>query len=680
MRNLRWSDGGMAIAVAAVVLMLIFPMPAWLLDILLGMNIGFSLIILLSVLYAQKATEMSAFPTVLLFATLLRLALNVSSTRLILLTGRPGQIIQQFGEFVVGGDFIVGLVAFAILTIVQLLVITKGAERVSEVAARFALDAMPGKQMSIDADLNAGVITDAEAQVRRQEIQAEADFYGAMDGSSKFVKGEAMVAVLIVAINLLAGTLVGWLRHGQGIGDAFYHYALLAVGDGLVSQVPALLVTVGMGLLVTRTSAEGDLGGRVASQLTGNVRTLFAAAALLLLIGLIPGMPKLPFWVIGSLLGFLAWRLQRSATAMEPSGDAAAELTLPLESEADTGKFAPIDPVGVELGIGLLPLADPAQGGDLMERIRSLRVNAGNTIGLPLPYIRVRDNLLLQPYHYIITIRGQEVASWEVIPDHLLAINEGGVTSLIDGIAVAEPSYGFPSVWIPPDRMAEAKAAGYVTVDIPSVLITHLAEVIRQHAHELLGRQEVRELLDTLKETHPALVEDLTPKQLSLGEVQKVLQLLLRESVPIRDLVLIAEAMADAAPVSRDPAVIVEQVRRRMSRTITRSLGIGPGRTLEAIALAPEVEQMLTNLAQGHRSDDGAKQPIVASPEVIQRWLDRARELASQISTRPVIILTAPGCRSLFRQLSADLLPHAAVLSYAELDPRQDVTFVGVIQ
>ncbi|HEY1366278.1 MAG TPA: flagellar biosynthesis protein FlhA, partial [Gaiellaceae bacterium] len=568
-KMLRHSDLAAAIAVVMVVVMMIIPLPAALVDLIIALNISGALAIVISTMYVPRALDFASFPSLLLFTTLLRLAINVSVTRLILLKGDAGNVIHAFGNFVVGGNLVVGLVIFFILVVIQFVVITNGAGRVAEVAARFTLDAMPGKQMAIDADLNAGQITDEEARQRREEIRREADFYGAMDGASKFVKGDAMAGVIIVAINLVGGIVVGVIQQHMGISDAMHHFSLLTIGDGLAAQIPALLISTATGIIVTRSASKGDLGNEITSQLLGQPRAVMLAGGVVLAMGIVPGLPKLPFFIVGGLLLALGRMMgkQKKAEALE----AAKPKPKPIDANPTdaAAQALVIDPLELALGFGLVPLVDQKSGGTLLARVGVIRRQIAGDLGLVIAPVRIHDDVALESHEYVINVRGAEVARFRVVPGHRLAMNPGDAVPGLSGIPTNEPAFGLPAVWIDDAQRPEAEALGYTVVDAESVIVTHLTETIRRHADELLTRQETKKLLDTLKDENPAAVEDVIPDKLGIGEVQRALQHLLREGVSIRDLGTILEAIGDRAPFTRDPAHLAEAARQALARSIT---------------------------------------------------------------------------------------------------------------
>ncbi len=666
-----------AVAVVLIVVMMVVPLPARLLDLLLAFNMAFALIVLLVTMYTSEPLEFSIFPSLLLITTLYRLALNVSSTRLILLQGYAGEIINRFGEFVVGGNPVVGFVVFLILVIIQFVVITRGAERVAEVAARFTLDAMPGKQMSIDADLNAGLITDQEARRRRREIEQEADFYGAMDGASKFVKGDAIAGLIITAINLIGGLAVGMLQRGLPLEAALRQYALLTVGDGLVTQIPALLIATATGIVVTRAASQASLGADLVSQISAQPRVLLVAGGVLLLFALVPGLPHLPFLVLsGAVLG-LGWTMQNTARVKAAREEAGRRKQRDRERQPESVlKLLRVEPLEVELGYALIPLADPEKGGDLLDRVVMIRRQLALDLGLMVPPVRVRDNLQeLEPNEYCIRLRGVEIARACLLPDHYLAMSPGEVEEELEGVPTREPAFGLPALWIPESERSRAELAGYTVVDPTSVLATHLAEIIKRHAHELLGRQEVQTLLDHVKETHPAVVEELIPDLLTVGEVQKVLRNLLRENVSIRDLVTILEALADHARTVRDPDELTEKVRAALSRVITRQFGLHENPRV--ITLDPEVERLLSEAVEDAREGREVVLPPDKMRAIVQSLGVAAKKAAAK--GHPPVVVCSPEVRPLFRKLAERILPRLAVLSYVEVEEGLQLESVGVV-
>jgi flagellar biosynthesis protein FlhA len=672
----RYVDVLIALAVVMVVGMLVIPIPPWLLDFLLTINLTLSVTVLLIAIYNREPLQFSVFPTLLLILTLYRLALNVSSTRLILTDGAAGDVIAAFGDFVVRGNAIVGFVVFLILVLIQFIVITKGAERVSEVAARFTLDAMPGKQMAIDADLNAGLVTEAEARARRKGIEQEADFYGAMDGASKFVKGDAIAGIVITIVNLIGGIAVGVFILGRSAGEALSIFALLTVGDGLVSQIPALLVSTATGVVVTRAASEGNLGQDLIAQMSHQPKVMFVTATALAILGLI-GLPTLPFLslaAIVALLGFFLWRAARLKARREQVQDQVAVSVAEERKPENVLSLLQVDPLEIELGYGLLGLADAAMGGDLMDRVVMIRRQTALDLGLVLPYIRVRDNMGLRPNQYVIKLKGIDVAQGELLPDHYLAMDPGGVSNGVPGIETREPAFGLPALWVAPEDRDAAELAGYTVVDPPAVIATHLTEVIRRHAHELLGRQEVKRLVDTVKESHPAVVEELQ-RSLSLGEVQKVLQNLLREAVSIRDLVSVFEALADYGASTKDAELLTEYVRASLSRSIARQFGLG--QRAQVITLHPDVEALIAKAID--RQPGGTY--LNMDPEAVNRLLQGVTRYAGDMAAlgQTPLLLTSPQIRPFVKRLTERIAPKLVVLSYNEIDPSLEIEAIGMV-
>ena len=675
----KYSDILVALAVILMVVMMVIPLPAAILDLLLTLNLATALVVLLVTMYILEPLGFSVFPSLLLVTTLFRLALNVSSTRLILLNGYAGEVIQSFGRFVVGGNPVVGFVVFCILVIIQFVVITRGAERVAEVAARFTLDAMPGKQMSIDADLNAGLITEAEARARRREIEREADFYGAMDGASKFVKGDAIAGIFITIVNLLGGFVIGVVQRGLSAGQAVQTYALLTVGDGLVSQIPALLISTAAGIMVTRAASESNLGQDVTRQLLSQPRVLAITAGVLGLFGLVPGLPHFPFFLLSALMGGVAYSLhglQEKAAREERERKKQEELEAVKKPE-NVASLLQVDPLEIELGYGLLPLADAGQGGDLLERVVMIRRQCALEMGLLVPPIRVRDNMQLKPNHYVIKLRGAEVGRGEIMLDHYLAMNPGTADHPLEGIETREPAFGLTALWITARERPKAELYGYTVVDPPSVVATHLTEVIKSNAHVLLGRQEVQTMLDSIKQSHPALVEELVPEVLNLGEIQKVLQNLLREGISIRDLVTCLETMADYGRVTRDPEILTEYVRQALARSITRQY-LGEKDKLPAITLDPELEREIGQAVE--RAPSGSYLALEpARAQEIVRALAGQAERAAMRGVQPVI-LCSPAVRPHVKKLIGRVVPRLPVLSYPELEAGVAVETVGMVR
>lgn len=647
----------MPVAVLTVIFLMVVPLPALLLDVLLSIDIGLAVVLLLTSIYVKQPVEFSVFPSLLLLLTLVRLSLNVAATRLVLMHGADGvdaagHVIMAFGQFVVGGNFVVGVVVFLVLVAIQVLVINHGAVRISEVTARFTLDALPGRQMAIDADLNSGAIDEKEARVRRERVRREADFYGAMDGAIRFTQRDAMAAVLITGVNIVAGLIIGIVQHGLDLSTAAETYTILTVGEGLVTAIPALLVSMAGGLITTRAASESHLGEDVANQLLSRPRPLAIAAGALTLLALVPGLPKVAFLSVAVALGGAAY-LSKQA----PEDDAPAE-PLPTESP---DVVAQVEPLGIEVGYALVTLVDEAQGGSLLARIRGIRRQIASETGVVVPPVRVTDNLQLGPRVYVLMLRGVEVARGELYPDRLLAVNPGNVSATLAGTPTKEPAFGLPAVWIGPDQRDTALGAGYTVVDPTTAISTHLSEIIRTHLPELLTRQQTKELIDRAAETAPRLVEEVVPKILSTGDVQRVLRQLLRERVPVRDLVAILEATADVAATSKDTDALTEAARQALGRAICRSYQTDGG-DLRAITLAPALEDTL--LATLTRTDRG---PVLAvDPSTARSLAQRLGELLGSEVAQPVLLCTAALRPHLWRLISR-ALPQVGVLAHQEV-------------
>jgi flagellar biosynthesis protein FlhA len=670
-------------AVVLVVVMMIIPLPPFMLDMFITLNISAALAVLVATLYMPRALDFAAFPSLLLLTTLFRLAINVSVTRLILLHGDAGHVVKAFGNFVVGGNVLVGLVVFLILIVIQFVVITNGAGRVAEVAARFTLDAMPGKQMAIDADLNSGQITDEDARKRRTDIGREADFYGAMDGASKFVKGDAMAGILIVLINLIGGLVVGVLQQHMAFSDAIQHFSLLTVGDGLCAQIPALLISVATGILVTRSTSEKDLGNDIASQILSQEKAPLVAGAVICSFALVPGLPKLPFLVVGAGFVMIGWGAKNGHIGPRPALEAAAAAAAALPSGAEPTPrdqaldALPIDPLELAIGFGLVPLVDQKAGGSLLSRVSAIRRQIASELGMVIPPVRIHDEVGLDSHEYVVKVRGAEVARGRTMAGHQLAMDPGDAVGQLPGVVTTEPAFGLPATWIPDSARAEAEALGYTVVDAESVIVTHLTESIRGEASELLTRQETRQLLDQLKESNAAVVDEVVPDVLSLGEIQRVLQALLREGVSIRDLGVIVEAIGDKARLTRDPALLAEYARQALGRSITAPF-VGPDRKLRAIALDPMVEQEVSeSITQTSDGEYLAMEPSRAHA-LVSALRDRADGASAQ-GGRPVLLCSARVRRHL-RRLCEQTLPHLAVCSYNEIVPGIRVETVGVVE
>ncbi|MBR0074230.1 MAG: flagellar biosynthesis protein FlhA [Synergistaceae bacterium] len=698
----RYSDIGVALLMVLIIIMMVVPLPTWLIDILLAMNITLGVVTLLVTFYVKRALDLSIFPTLLLISTLFRLSLNVSTTRLILLYGNAGELINAFGNFVVGGNYVVGIIMFLILVIIQMLVITKGAERVAEVAARFTLDAMPGKQMSIDADLNSGLIDEQGAKQRRQDIQREADFYGAMDGASKFVKGDAIAGLIITTINIIGGLSIGIFMRGMDAATAAGHYSLLTVGDGLVGQIPALLMSTAMGVIVTRAAASSELGPDLINSFTKYPRPLYIASGMLLSMGLIPGLPTVPFVTLSILMGALGYTVSREASLQSieaeqqvsqgqgksvPDGANSqqgnqAKTTEQTEQKAepvspdDVMKLLTVEPMEAEIGYAIIPLIDPAQGGDMLDRIGTIRKQMALEMGIVVPPIRIRDNIQIKPTEYILRVKGAEAGRGELLPDHYLAMNTGAVEEDLIGVPTKEPAFGLPALWISPDLRDKAEAMGYTVVDAPSVLATHLSEVIRKNGAELLTRQEVQKLTDMVKENSPAVISELL-SSLTLGEIQKVLQNLIREQIPIRDLVTIFEALADFGKMSRSVDFLTERAREALSRLITLKIQGNDG-VITAFTLSPVLEQKIMSGVDG---DLTRGWQLNLDPREVQKMISAISKAMDELSIKnlPPVLLVHPDVRLIVRRLIEGSIQNIFVVSYNEIIRGVQVRTAGMV-
>jgi len=668
------------VSVIMIVVMMVIPLPPLLLDVLIMINISISLTIILVAMNTKEALQFSIFPTLLLLTTLFRLGLNVSTTRSILTHQDGGQVVETFGSFVVGGSPIIGILVFLILVIIQFLVITKGSERVAEVAARFTLDSMPGKQMSIDADLGAGMISDQEAKKRREKVSNEADFYGSMDGASKFVKGDAIAGIIITLINIIGGLIIGVVVHGLPIGEAAKLFTLLSIGDGLVSQIPALLISTAAGIVVTRAASEGNLGTDITRQLFAYPKMLYVVAGTLMLFAIFTPISPMLVVPIAALIAFGGYRMQQTLNAEEAEesrvsstdGQELEEMKSP-ESVID---LLHVDAIEFEFGYGLIPIADKNQGGDLLDRVIMIRRQCAIELGIVVPVIRIRDNIQLFPNQYVIKIKGNRVASGEIMLDHYLAMSPGIDDESIEGIQTVEPAFGMPALWVNEEMKEEAEMAGYAIVDPPSVVSTHLTEVIKRHAHELIGRQEVKSLIENVRETSPAVVEELIPNLMAIGEVQKVLMKLLKEKVSIRNLLVILETLADYAHQTKDADVLTEFVRQALSRQITLQY-TNPSEPLQVITAGAGLEKKFAESV--HRSEQGNYLSI--DPETSQLIYQKISEQANQLQQSGVqpILLTSPAIRIYMRQFIERFAPELPVLSYNELEPEVEIQSVGVV-
>ncbi|WP_077621948.1 flagellar biosynthesis protein FlhA [Sediminibacillus massiliensis] len=670
-------DLSVLLGVILIIVMLVIPLPGWLLSIFILINISLALIVILVSMNTTEALQFSIFPSLLLLMTLFRLGLNVSTTRSILSEADAGGVVETFGTFVIGDNPLVGFVVFTILVIIQFLVITKGAERVSEVAARFTLDAMPGKQMSIDADLNAGLISEQQAKERREKTEQEADFYGAMDGASKFVKGDAIAGIIIVLINIIFGLIIGMVQMGMTFQEAVNTYMQLTVGDGLVSQIPALLIATATGIVVTRVASEGNLGTDVTTQLLRYPKLLYIAAGTIFFLGLTP----INFFLttmIALVLGGGAYWLSRTVEQKEIPEEVEEEQaeSESMKSPENVVNLLSLDPIEFEFGYALIPLADTTQGGDLLDRIVMIRRQLALELGVVIPVVRIRDNIQLNPNEYRLKIKGNEVASGEVLLDHYLAMSPGMDEDGIDGIETKEPAFGLPAKWINDDSKDDAEMNGYTVVDPPSVVSTHITEVIKQHAHRLLGRQETKQLVDHLRETYPILVEEVTPEPLAVGDIQKVLAKLLRENVSIRNLPLIFETLADFGRMTSDTDLLAEYSRQALASQLTKQYMNQDG-MLKVITISSEVEQKIAENIQ--QTEHGSY--LTLDPESQQAIVRSVSEKVDQLSLQEEIpiILCAPSIRMYVKQLLDRFLPQVVVLSYNELEPNLEVQSVGVV-
>ncbi|HOH45985.1 MAG TPA: flagellar biosynthesis protein FlhA [Syntrophales bacterium] len=668
----------MGVGVIAILMVMVVPLPPLVIDLLLSLSITVAIVILLMSMFVLKPLEFSVFPSVLLTVTLFRLSLNVASTRLILLhgsegTGAAGQVIKAFGTFVVGGNYVVGLVVFTVLTLINFVVITKGATRIAEVAARFTLDAMPGKQMSIDADLNAGLISETDARRRRSEIEREADFYGAMDGASKFVRGDAIAGVVIIFINIVGGLIIGVLQQGMDITDAARNYTLLTIGDGLVTQVPALIISTAAGMLVTRSTSSSNLGQDITEQLFVQPKAIGTAAAILFVFALIPGMPKVSFLLIAAGAGFLAWRLIKAApTAQESAEEEAA----PPSAIETVDLLLPLDLLEIEVGYGLIGYVDVAQGGELLQRIKSLRRQLAVEMGFVIPAIHIRDNLQLKPNQYTVILKGVEIARGELLPGHWLALTSDK-TPRVKGIETKEPAFGLPAVWIAEKEKESVQARGVVVVDPATVVTTHLTEIVKAHADELLGRQEVQSLIDNLAKTYPRVVEELIPKVVSAGTLHRVLQRLLRERISIRDLLTVLETLADYAPLTKNIDILTGYVRQALARTITKQYRDSEG-GITVVMLSPEIEDKISQSVQ-HTEYESY---LSVDPNWVQKVVRGVQKFLGTFASRGLqpIVLCSPGARIHFRKVLEKFVPNIIVLSHNEITHDVNIKSLGIVE
>ena len=673
----KW-DAVVAIYILTAFIMLIVPLPAWILDVFMAFNMAVAFTILFAAMFSKEVLDMSYFPSILLFTTIFRIAMNVSSTRLILTTGTAGNVVMTFGQFVGGGDLIVGAVIFIILILVQFLVINKGTERVAEVTARFTLDAMPGKQMAIDADLNTGAIDDKEAKIRRDKIQQESSFFGSMDGAVKYVKGDAVAGLILTVINLVGGIIMGMTRSGMDINTALSTYGVLTIGDGLVSQIPSLLISLSTGILVTKGGKEAEFGTTIVKQLFGIPKAMYMVGATLMFLGITTGLNTILFLGLG-LLFIVAGRLVAGnieTAGIENMVDAEETAAEEIRQPENVNSLLQVDPIELEFGYGIIPLADAAQGGDLLDRVVMIRRQIALELGTVVPIIRLRDNIQLNPNQYIIKIKGIQVSEGEILFDHYMAMNPGYVEEEITGIPTFEPSFHLPAIWITEGQRERAESLGYTVVDPPSIIATHLTEVIRQHIAELLTRQDVQGLINNLKENNPALVEELVPKLLGLGEVQKVLQNLLQEGISIRDLLTIFETLADYAPTTRGTDILTEYVRQSLKRAI--SVKYFPAHeTTQVITLDPKIEQEIMGSVK--QTEQGAY--LNLDPERTRKIMDSLGKEVQKLENlgKNPIIITSPIVRMYFKRLTEDYYKDLIVVSYNEIESNVELQSVGMV-
>lgn len=675
---MKKADAGVAMYLLAAIIFFIIPIPSFLLDVMLAVNISLALVILMNALFVQEVLEMSFFPTLLLFTTIFRISLNVSSTRLILNTGDPGNVVKTFGQFVGGNDLIIGAIIFIVMVLIQFIVINKGSERVSEVTARFTLDAMPGKQMAIDADLNTGIINEKQARERREKIQQESSFFGAMDGATKYVKGDATVGIIITLINLVGGIAMVMLRRDMEIMDALNQFGVLTIGDGLVSQIPSLLISLATGILVTKASKEADFGDTLIRQLFGIPKVLYIVGAVMAFLAITTPLEWKLFLPLG-ISFIIAGRSvdnHLEVEAIEEEVDAAEEEAEEIRRPENVVSLLQVDPIELEFGYGIIPLADVNQGGDLLDRVVMIRRQIALELGTVVPIIRLRDNIQLNPNQYIIKIKGIQITEGEILFDHYMAMNPGFVEEEISGIPTFEPSFHLPAMWITENQRERAESLGYTVVDPPSIIATHLTEVIRSHIDELLSRQDVQSLIDNIKENHPTLVDELVPKLLGVGEVQKVLQNLLHEGISIRDLLTIFETLADHAATSRDTDVLTEYARQSLKRAIS-SKYFPSNETTSVITLDPNVEQEIMSSVK--QTEQGAY--LTIDPEKTKAIMDALEQEISKLEElgKNPIIITSPIVRMYFKKLTEDYFKDLIVVSYNEVESNIELQSVGMV-
>ena len=672
------ADAGIALYILAAFIMFIVSIPSWLLDIFLAFNIGVAFLILFTVMFSKEVLDMSFFPTMLLFTTIFRIALNVSSTKLILTTGNPGNVVTTFGEYVGGGDLIVGTIVFVILILIQFMVINKGSERVAEVTARFTLDAMPGKQMAIDADLNTGAINDAQAKARREKIQLESSFFGSMDGAVKYVKGDAIAGLIITFVNLIGGMSMGVLRQGLDISTAMSKYTILTIGDGLVSQIPSLLISLATGILVTKGSKDADFGSTLISQLFGIPRALYIVGITIIVLGFVTPLQDIIFVGLGVIFVVCGRMVQSTieTARIESEVDAEEEVAEEIRQPENVNSLLQVDPIELEFGYGIIPLADVNQGGDLLDRVVMIRRQIALELGTVVPIIRLRDNIQLNPNQYIIKIKGIQISEGEILFDHYMAMNPGFVEEEISGIPTFEPSFHLPAIWITESQRERAESLGYTVVDPPSIIATHLTEIIREHIAELLTRQDVQNLINNVKDNNQALVEELVPKTLGLGEIQKVLQNLLSEGISIRDLLTILETLADYAPSTRDTDILTEYVRQGLKRAISNKF-FPPNETTSVVTLDPRVEQEIMGSVK--QTETGAYLTLdPARTKAIMKSVETETGKLEELGKNPIVI-TSPIVRVYFKKLTEDYFRDLIVVSYNEIESNVELQSVGMV-
>ncbi len=675
---MKKADIAVAGYILAAFIMLIVPIPSGLLDILLACNIAIAFTVMFGTMFSKEVLDLSFFPTILLFTTIFRIALNVSSTRLILTTGDPGQVVTVFGSYVGGGDLVVGAIVFIILLLVQFMVINKGSERVAEVTARFTLDAMPGKQMAIDADLNTGAITDAEAKRRRDKIQEEANFFGSMDGAVKYVKGDAVAGLIITAVNIVGGIATGVLRQGLDFNAALNKYVILTIGDGLVSQIPSLLISLSTGILVTKGSKDADFGSVLIGQLFGIPKVLYLVGAIIAGLGVITPLPSVVFIALGLVFivtgRMIAGTIETAQIENEIGAEEAAAEE--IRQPENVNSLLQVDPIELEFGYGIIPLADVNQGGDLLDRVVMIRRQIALELGTVVPIIRLRDNIQLNPNQYIIKIKGIQVSEGEILFDHYMAMNPGYVEEEITGIPTFEPSFHLPAIWITEGQRERAESMGYTVVDPPSIIATHLTEIIRQYISELLTRQDVQNLVNNLRETNPSLVEELVPKLLGLGEIQKVLQNLLKEGISIRDLLTVFETLADYASTTRDTDILTEYVRQSLKRAISSKF-FPANETTSVVTLDPKLEQEI--MASVKQTETGAY--LTLDPEKTKAIMKSVESEVGKLESlgKNPIIITSPIVRMYFKRLTEDYYKDLIVVSYNEIESNIELQSVGMV-